>query len=64
MSDSHDELDTINEEDDYFQSMTGQELVDHLFDRILDLQQFIVESGLTEEQFSEWKENYNKRELH
>lgn len=64
MSDSNDELDTMNEEDDYLQSMTAKELVEHLFDRILYLQIFIVESGLTEKQFSDWKENYNKRELH
>lgn len=50
-----------DEEDEY---STAQEVIDDLYDSLYMLQRFVIESGLTEDQFIEWKKEYGIRRMH
>lgn len=50
-----------DEEDEY---TTAQEVIDDLYDSLYTLQQFVIESGLTEDQFIEWQKEYGIRRMH
>lgn len=53
-----------DEETQDYDFVTSEELIDHLYDRVLVLQQFVVEHGLTEDQFIEWQRSYEIRKTH